>query len=512
MKVDNKEERKETWSFDAAPPPIPQKDIKEVIDTDVVVVGAGISGVCAAISAAEAGARLVHIEKGDSTHTRGHGNAALGSKLQKEQGIEFDRDEVIAEIMRWGGYTTDQRLLNLWADNSGKVMDWILGMAEAAGVTVTVMKRPDPQRVSQAYVKNFGLTHEFYPDGEETVMGLLESRMRELGIKTRFETRAVQLIRKGGGRVTGLIAQSKDGYRQFNARAVILCTGGYEHDREMLKRYAPHALNALNWAYQPPLTTGDGHKMGMWVGAVMQEGRHCCVFEDGGGSHLEAPTHAGVGMARLSWLNVNTLGERYAREDLIFTLTCNANMAQPGHVSWVIWDGKWEEETKRMNVFEGRPGRMVYSSFHRTTPETYREMIKKGAILKTDTLEELIRKMGVPRDTFMATVKRYNELVRLGKDIDFGKDPSRLTTVEKPPFYAAQTGAALLVTLSGLRINTRLQVLDKDNKVIPGLYAAGNVSGGFFAGDYPCNIPGLTHSRAFTFGRLAGFNAAAEKG
>ena len=83
------------------------------METDVVVIGAGISGVCAAISAVEAGARVVHIEKGDSTHTRGHGNAALGSRVQKAQGIEFDWDEVIAEIMRWGGYTADQRLLNL---------------------------------------------------------------------------------------------------------------------------------------------------------------------------------------------------------------------------------------------------------------------------------------------------------------------------------------------------------------------------------------------------------------
>jgi fumarate reductase flavoprotein subunit len=391
-------------------------------------------------------------------------------------------------------------------------MDWILDMANATGVTVTVMNMTDIKRATQGYIKLFGLTHEFYPDGEETVMGLLESRMRQAGIKTRFETRAVQLIREGEGRVTGLIAQDKEGYKQYNARAIILCTGGYEHDREMLKRYAPHALNALNWAYQPPMTTGDGHKMGMWVGAVMQEGRHCCVFEDGGGYHLEAVTHAGVGLPRQSWLNVNTLGERYGREDLVFGLTCNANMVQPGHISWVIWDGKWEEETKKIKTYEGRPGRMVYSSFHRTTPETYRKMLENGAILKTDTLEELIQKMGVPCDTFLATVKRYNELVRLGKDLDFSKDPSRLTTVEKPPFYAAQTGAALLVTLSGLKINTRLQVIDKNYKVIQGLYAAGNVSGGFFAGDYPCNIPGLTHSRAFTFGRLAGLNAAAEKG
>ncbi len=244
----------------------------------------------------------------------------------------------------------------------------------------------------------------------------------------------------------------------------------------------------------------------------MEEGPHACVFEDGGGKHLESPaTHAGVGFVRLPWLNVNMLGQRYFKEDIAFVFVCNANMNQPDHSSWVVWDNNWEAETKKLGVYEGRAGKSIYSSFHRTTPELYQKLIQEGAIIKADTLEELVGKMGVPSAAFIATVKRYNELAELGQDLDYGKNPAWMLAIETPPFYAARTGAALLVTLGGLKINTRLQVLDTNLNVIPGLYAAGNVSGGFFSNDYPCNIPGLTHGRAFTFGRLAGLNASAEK-
>lgn len=118
--------------------------------------------------------------------------------------------------------------------------------------------------------------------------------------------------------------------------------------------------------------------------------------------------------------------------------------------------------------------------------------------------------MGVPSKAFQATVVRYNELARNKKDMDFGKHNDRLTNIENPPFYACQMEPRYMVILSGLKINTSLQVLDTSMKVIPGLYAAGNVSGSFFGSHYSTTTPGVTHSRAWTFGRLAGLNAAKE--
>jgi fumarate reductase flavoprotein subunit len=116
--------------------------------------------------------------------------------------------------------------------------------------------------------------------------------------------------------------------------------------------------------------------------------------------------------------------------------------------------------------------------------------------------------MELPVDVFTATVARYNELARLGKDLDFGKRPDRLTTIEKPPFYAGKGFYGLLTVMGGLNLNTRMQALDRDWEVIPGLYLAGNTMGNRFAVDYPTLAPGLSHGMALHFGRIAGKNAA----
>jgi fumarate reductase flavoprotein subunit len=131
--------------------------------------------------------------------------------------------------------------------------------------------------------------------------------------------------------------------------------------------------------------------------------------------------------------------------------------------------------------------------------------------LKADTLEKLARKIDVPVKTFKATIDSYNMLARKAKDTDFGKCPQRLTTMEKPPFFAALIQQEFLVVLGGLNTNIRLQPLDAGGNIIPGLYLAGNTVGNRFAVDYPTMCPGLTHGMAYTTGRIAGQNAAAEE-
>ena len=132
-------------------------------------------------------------------------------------------------------------------------------------------------------------------------------------------------------------------------------------------------------------------------------------------------------------------------------------------------------------------------------------------MLTADTLDELSQKMGIPLGTFKQTVARYNELAVQGKDLDFGKRPDRFAPIDEPPFYAGIIEQSILVVLGGLNVNPRLQPLDGDWKVIPGLYLAGNTVGNRFAVDYSTMCPGLTHGMAYVTGRLAALNAATER-
>jgi fumarate reductase flavoprotein subunit len=139
--------------------------------------------------------------------------------------------------------------------------------------------------------------------------------------------------------------------------------------------------------------------------------------------------------------------------------------------------------------------------------DSVRESVERKS-LTANTIEELAEKMNVPVETFKATIKRYNELAEMGKDLDFNKRADRLTAIDRPPFYAGKGRYRLLAVMGGLNVNTRLQALDKDREIIPGLYLAGNTMGNRFAVDYPTMAPGISHGMALHFGRIAGYNAA----
>jgi fumarate reductase flavoprotein subunit len=489
----------EKANFEVPPPPIHPRQIKEVVNADVVVVGSGIAGMTAAISARESGIHTVLVEKSASFNQRGGHNAAIASRMQKQAGLKIDRNQIIHTIMEHGAYRCDQRVINTWADNCSQTMDWLLDLAEAANVKVAL----DPATKSW-YFPNYPTIHIFIPNAQETLANMLLDKCRSCGVDLRFNSPAVRLLREGQGRVTGVIAQNKDGgYTRYDVnKGVILCTGDYGSDREMIRKYCWEYINHLKCHYDPPVNTGDGHKMALWIGAAIDDPPHCVMLFDWAVWSEEGLFN----LARQPWLYVNLNGERFMNEDLPYNYACCQILQQPGGNWWSIFDAKYDDEWPKM---KSQCCKNMASPTNWWTPDWFRSAVRKGYLMTANTIEDLARQMAVPVENLKAATSRYSQLARDGYDADFGKHPDRLTTLEKPPFYACKMEVRYMVTLGGLKINSKLQVLDNQKNPIPGLYAAGNVSGSFFGHQYPTTVPGLTHSRAWTFGRLAGKSAAA---
>jgi hypothetical protein len=245
--------------------------------------------------------------------------------------------------------------------------------------------------------------------------------------------------------------------------------------------------------------------MAMWVGGAMQK-----VEPHAGVIHLEA------GANSYGFLHINALGERYKNEDVNTQSKSVTKIYQPKNIAWTIYDADGLAEVKQQ-VDNGISGGLFFGQqYHapggkfnlEAEQEVLNTQLKNGKAVTANTLEELAQKMKVPVDTFVATVKRYNELCAAKNDKDFGKRNVLLTPIVKPPFYGGKLLSTILAMVGGLSTNTNCQVLDGNDKPIGNLYVAGSAAGDFFANDYPTLCPGIGHGRCITFGRIAGLVAA----
>jgi fumarate reductase flavoprotein subunit len=491
-----------TWR--TPPAPIDASQIKQTVTADVVVVGAGMSGSCAALAATQAGAKVVILQKAAGPLSNGAGIAAYGSAMQKAMKCDFDVEKAINEWMALGENRGNRKVVQNWIDHSGETVDWLVDLTKDDKSAGPIVAAP-----------NFGQTYEddwtlAYPTphlwlgatGMQQVVTDVIAKAVSLGAVVYYKTPGVQLVRADKGRVTGVIGKNDQGeYIQANGtKAVILAAGDYGNNPELRAEFMPH-IEGLESAYPVKINTGDGHQMGVWAGAAMQKAPHAGVI------HYDppiAPIKDAPGSG-LPWLHVNLNGERFSNEDVAYGDLYAQDMNQPDFTHFQIFDDNFDKDAPHMG-----------KGMMRTEPvglsrEAILAVVKTGAVPTADTLEELAGKIGVPADAFVATVKRYNELVQGGKDLDFGKQAGRLSAIVKPPFYAIKRRPGLLASLGGLKVNEKFQVLDTDGKVIPGLYAAGNNSGDYFGGlEHPMRIPGMSLGRASTTGRMAGINAAAE--
>ena len=511
-------------------------DVQDTKECDVLVIGLGLSGCCAARAAAEGGAKVIGIEKQAQIGVIGMAGdfGIYGSKVQSDLGMELaDKAEVVHQLMKDMTFRPNERMLNYWYDHSGEDFDWLIEASDcevlptsatpASGEKECVI-RPKCYPVLEGYDRSSELFPYFNGTvtTEPSVGWCMESCQQIAegkGAELMFGMFAEQLIKDDKGAVTGAyVRDSKGVYTQINAsKGVVLCCGDISGNPDMLYYYVPWVEGIAPFYPNVDVegnvaNTGDGHRMGMWAGGHMELGPLAPMTH-----------HMGGALGVDAFLQLNVRGERFMNEDIPGQNIQDQLSRQPEARSFQIIDAKWPEQLACQGTGHGFVnyfvpddeadqwpavvGEDASASF---TGYTTEQMFLDAITYQADTVEDLAKQMGLPKDAVVASVERYNELAHLGSDDDFGKRADRLFPLETPPFYACEFGdAGMLVCMGGLECDLDLHVVDDDKNPIPGLYVAGNTMGGRYAVEYPVTEAGISLATAMTFGRLAGVNAAA---
>jgi succinate dehydrogenase/fumarate reductase flavoprotein subunit len=497
-----------TYSFETPPPPIPANEIKERISAEIVVIGAGTSGLVCANAAAENGAEVVVIASSSAPVGRGGSNHAFNSKLMRKLGLSSDPAREFKDEMKCHSFRVDQDKWWLWARKSGEAMDWLIDKMEAAGYqSVIEMGNTDPEGIMTMHPGS----HSWLGEGIKTagrsqqlVVNVLAESARARGARIFYNTTAVQLVREDNntGRVGAAIAKTPDGgYCIYEGtKAVVLATGDFK-DEEMVEKYCPWMLPFVkNGA---GVYAGDGHKMGLWVGAAWQKTVPNAPMLMGGAGPGTQPYRVFTGLV------VNKNGVRYGNEDSIVSFAGAAQLQQPDSTIFAIWDSGYAENAAPwtpIGSYYGGPTEVSVQS----VIDGWEDSVKAGAMVRADTVDELARKLELPIAQLRATLEKYNEFCRTGIDEDYGKRSGLLIPVQSPPFFGEVSKSPWLLCISGgLRTNIKMQVLDKSDRVIPGLYAVGSIVGDMYSGIYTFMEPGHNlGANCVTFGYLVGKDLA----
>ena len=483
-------------------PTVVDADCSVIESADVVVVGAGIAGIAAARAAAEAGASVIVVEQSTQPTIRGLVFGALDSSYQKSLGATYDNNEVVNEICRAMGNRPNQRLWHKWANESGAAFDWFAEVLdESDEYFLEFWPNPEGYDNANELRKQYCTGIEF-KDWVAAVTKQYQKSVDE-GATYKFSTRAVCLAQSEDGAITGVYAQVEDGsYIKYEAAGgVVLATGDYGHNIDMVKALCPEFY--WNCGGQPisiETSNGDGHKMAIWAGGMMEPGPH---------AHMDHTFADMMGIGNTATLSLNAHGERYMNEDCDGQSLTNQIVRQPGKKAFQIFDANWRDMLGNQPISHGMPN-PVTADFDAMQSFIDGAYAAPSAFLAGyDTLEELFEFLGVPVDAALASVERYNELCEKGVDEDFGKRADRMRPIVAPPFYGAGSLIATGVMTAGVMVDENLRVVNASFEPIPHLWAAGNVAGGRYANEYPVYpVVATSHGTAFTFGRSCGLQAA----
>ena len=514
-------------------PDIDEAAITETVDTDILIVGAGNGGMFAAAYAAANGLNFRVIEQNANVQDTRHWYGAVDSAAAKEAGEPAtDKAKLLSEISRYASGKCDQRVVKTWINESAAMHDFMRSILEDKyGWVCDFTSGSEAAWPAENAEHN---TDYLYPVQEHNYMAsesasglprneLLLQYIQELGYDVDFKTSLAKLEKNSEGRITGIIAQSTedDHFIRYNAnKGVLLACGGFPGNPYMMEQLDPLGTSVTTACSNSPADKGYGIRAAVWAGANLDKEAAPMLFDRGvvapgvDGGYVDSDTAFGgkafPGKIRQynpgtqPFLKVNRNGERFANESCPYNDIVYAAAHQPGRVYAQICDANILEDAKRFHT-------IGCSAQTRNGGEKYiqgkmDEAIEAGALFKCDTLDELADKMGftgAAKDTFLATVERYNELYDKQNDEDFGKPAYRLSAIRTAPFYGCWLGASLLTTEQGIAINEKGQALDNNNQPMEGLYITGDMSGSFFANNYPCLMAGVAMGRTLTFAMKA---------
>ena len=506
-------------------PDIDEAAITETVDTDILIVGAGNGGMGAAAYAAAHGLNFRVIEQNGNVQDTRHWVGAVDGFGAQAQGIKMDRAKLLSEISRYASGKCDQRVVKTWINESGEMIEFIRSiMEDKYGVKMVYTYGDEAKWPAENAEHN---TDYMYPEIEYTYdrssgaarNELLLQYIQELGYDVDFKTSLAKLEKNSEGRITGIIAQSTedDHFIRYNAnKGVLLACGGFPGNPYMMEQLDPLGTSVTTACSYSPADKGYGIRAAVWAGANLDKEAAPMLFDRGivapgvdggyvasdsafGGKAFPGPIRQ-YNPGTQPFLKVNRNGERFANESSPYNDIVYAAAHQPGRVYAQICDANILEDAKRFHTIgcsaQTRNAGAEYIQKQMDNAE------KEGVFFKADTIEELADKLGFTgeaKDTFLATVERYNELYDKQNDEDFGKPAYRLSAIRTAPFYGCWLGASLLCTEQGIAINDKGQALDNDNKPMPGLYVTGDMSGSFFANNYPCLMAGVAMGRTLTY-------------
>lgn len=498
-------EAKHTWEVK----PDPITDIAKTVDTEVLVVGAGYSGTCCALNAAQNGTKVVLVEKDNMPNGHGvGGTGAIASRALDDLGISFDKP---LEMERWVstcGNRCRESLVAKWFRESERCMNWLLDLAEADGakvmVTVGSNSTVHPEIASYHMIYGGQTTNDNLTIANYIEYLFIANAEKTGNFELVYNSPAVQLVQDDSGAVTGAICETDEGYVQYNAsKGVVLSTGDVSYNDEYINEFAPIANKVYARLCSDQGNTGDGHNMAAWAGAAFQDGPWPTMMHPQAAAMYSGP-----------FLFINPDGKRFMNEATWVQGKCVGTMVNGGYDHcWSIFDSHFEEQNTESLQYGGG---MFWDSFRAvgTQPadgsaseaQTVEEGVEKTPdnYKKADTLDELLAQLDVDVDEAKKTIERYNELCEQGEDTDFYKESHFLFPIKDGPFYATKLAPGLLAVCGGVHISDNFEALDEDDNPIPGLYAIGNCAGDIYAYDYPINVQGNSHGRCLVEGKCLG--------